>query len=59
MQHETITDSAEKFQRGILAGLQGSTMHVYGGTVTEKVAKRRIAANKVARKSRRINRGKR
>lgn len=40
---------------GILAGLQ--TKHVYGGTVDPTEVKRRRAANKVARRSRRINRG--
>jgi len=43
------------FARQILAGLQGGK-HVYAGTVPEKECKRRIAANKVARRSRRINR---
>lgn len=43
------------YQRSILAGLQGGK-HVYAGTVPEKECKRRIAANKVARRSRRINR---
>lgn len=52
-------EGRERTQRGVLGGLQRPGKHVYGGTVTEKVAKRRIAANKVARKSRRINRGKR
>ena len=44
------------YQRSILAGLQGPRKHVYAVTVPEKECKRRIAANKVARRSRRINR---
>ena len=41
-------------QRAYLQVLQGK--HVYGGTVPDHVVKRRRAANKVARRSRRINR---
>jgi len=43
------------FQRQILNGLQDGR-HVYEGTVTAKDKAKRRAANKVARRSRRINR---
>lgn len=39
--------------------LGGQLRHVYGGTVPPEVVARRRARNRVARKSRRINRGKR
>lgn len=39
----------------ILAALQGR--NVYQGTVPEAVVRRRRAKNKVARRSRRVNRG--
>jgi len=44
------------FQRQVLDGLQRK--HVYGGTVDPKEVSRRRARNKVARRSRRANRGK-
>lgn len=43
----------------MLAALQGGRKHVYGGTVPEAEVRRRRAANKVARASRRHNRGNR
>lgn len=47
--------------RGIVQTRQGPALmwgerHVYGGTVAPEVVARRRAANRVARKSRRINR---
>lgn len=42
------------YQRTILAALQSK--HVYAGTVPAATVARRRAKNKVARKSRRINR---
>ena len=41
----------------ILMALQNGRKHVYGGTVPAAVVAKRRAANKVARRSRRINRG--
>ncbi|NUP32907.1 MAG: hypothetical protein HOU01_14460 [Streptomycetaceae bacterium] len=46
-------------QRGILIALNQTGKHIYAGTVDPKVVARRRAANKMARKSRRINRGQR
>ncbi len=43
------------YARAILMALQGK--HVYQGTVPHHVKMRRRAANKVARASRRLNRG--
>lgn len=40
-----------------LAALNRSGQHIYGGTVPAHVVARRRAANKVARASRRANRG--
>jgi hypothetical protein len=42
------------YQLAILSALQGK--HIYAGTVPAHVKRRRRAANKVARRSRRINR---
>lgn len=54
MFHKPSTDS-----RGlaVLLGLQSTGKHIYGGTVPPAVVAKRRAANKVARKSRRANRG--
>jgi hypothetical protein len=41
----------------ILIGLNNGRKHVYAGTVPAAVKARRRAANKVARRSRRANRG--
>jgi hypothetical protein len=46
-------------QRAILFALNNTGKHVYAGTVPAHVKARRRAANKVARVSRRINRGQR
>jgi len=43
------------YQQNILAALQAK--HVYAGTVPAHVKAKRRAANKVARASRRVNRG--
>ena len=40
----------------ILAGLNSTGRHVYGGTVSHAEKSRRRAANKIARRSRRANR---
>lgn len=48
------------FQRNgtaILAGFNHTGQHVYGGTVTDDTVLDRRRRNKAARKSRRINRG--
>lgn len=50
-----VTESSP-YQRNILAALNGSGRHIYGGTVDPKVVKRRRAANKVAKASRKTNR---
>lgn len=42
------------FGLAVLGGLQGK--HVYGGTVPASVKARRRAKNRIARRSRRINR---
>lgn len=43
----------------MLTALNRNAKHVYGGTVSEKTKNFRRAKNRVARKSRRANRGKR
>jgi hypothetical protein len=45
------------YQLAILGGLNRTGRHIYGGTVAQHVVDRRRAANKVARASRRHNRG--
>ena len=45
-----------RFQQAILGGLQQGK-HVYGGTVPPATIAKRRAANKIARRSRRQNRG--
>jgi hypothetical protein len=47
------------YQSRILLALNQTGKHIYGGTVTAKEKARRRAANKVARMSRRANRGQR
>lgn len=47
-----------EYERAILMGLQ-QLSHVYGGTVDPVVVAHRRARNKVARRSRRINRTRR
>lgn len=49
-------ETPEPNQLRILAALQGFR-HIYAGTVPTKVKARRRAANRVARASRRKNRG--
>jgi hypothetical protein len=51
----TTLSNPSPYSLAILSGLQGK--HVYGGTVPPAKVARRRAANKVARKSRRQNRG--
>ena len=46
-----------RYQRSILGALNQTGKHIYAGTVSAKVVARRRAANKVARQSRRVNRG--
>lgn len=46
-----------QFELAILNGLNMRRQHVYGGTVPAGEIERRRAKNKVARKSRRANRG--
>lgn len=48
-------DHSDPFQHGVLVGLQRK--HIYAGTVSPAVIKRRRAASKAARISRRRNRG--
>lgn len=48
-------DHSDPYQYAILVGLQGK--HIYAGTVPPAVIKRRRAASKAARISRRRNRG--
>lgn len=43
----------------ILVGLGAAGKHVYGGTVPPETVTKRRAANRVARKSRKVNRGRR
>lgn len=45
-----------RFGLAVLFGLGQSKKHVYGGTIPHETKQHRRAANKVARKSRRINR---
>jgi len=56
MHRPTIT-SPSSYELAILTGLQDK--HVYQGTVAPAVRDRRRAANKTARRSRRINRTRR
>ena len=48
-----------KASRAMLAALNRSGKHIYAGTVPAAEVARRRAANKVARRSRRANRGQR
>lgn len=48
-------DHPDPYQHAVLTGLQGK--HIYAGTVPPAVIKRRRAASKAARTSRRRNRG--
>ena len=61
MPTKTKTDARERSQRAILAALnaqaQQSGKHVYGGTVPPHVIARRRRRNKIAKLSRRANRG--
>lgn len=52
-----LTDAAAplRYKNAALGALQGQP-HIYGGTVAPAVVARRRAANKVARRSRRVNR---
>lgn len=43
----------------ILVGLGRAGKHVYGGTVPAETVTKRRQANRVARKSRKVNRGRR
>lgn len=52
-----MNPSVVQYQRTILHALQGQ--HIYAGTVPAHVKARRRAKNKVARVSRRKNRGQR
>lgn len=49
--------TADDRGKGILAGLNKTGKHIYGGTVQAHEKARRRARNKTARKSRRQNRG--
>lgn len=51
----TVQPSA--YSLAILAAFQRQGRHIYGGTVPKHVVARRRAAAKVARRSRRVNRG--
>ncbi len=53
-----MTPSSKPDSRGlaVLLGLQNTGRHVYAGTVPAATVARRRAANKVARRSRRVNR---
>ena len=54
----TPTTSKTSFVQAIFLGLNSIPgLHVYAGTVSEEEVARRRAKNKVARKSRRVNRG--
>lgn len=55
--HLSKTWQPSRYSKWLLAALNLSGKHIYGGTVPEKEVRRRRAAGKVARKSRRINRG--
>ncbi|WP_199721595.1 hypothetical protein [Cellulomonas rhizosphaerae] len=55
MLRQTPIPQTSPYQLAILHGLQSK--HVYQGTVAPVVVAHRRAANKVARRSRRINRG--
>lgn len=50
-----MNDRPDPYQHGVLVGLQHK--HIYAGTVPPAVIKRRRAASKAARISRRRNRG--
>ena len=55
---ETTTTNKTPFVQAIFLGLNSIPgLHVYEGTVPEAEVARRRAKNKVARKSRRANRG--
>ena len=45
------------YQKAILRGIQRPGMHVYAGTVPAKIVASRRASNKVAKASRKQNRG--
>lgn len=58
----TAISMTDPYSLALLKGLQPKARfrnpkHVYAGTVTSKVKAKRRAANKVARVSRRVNRG--
>lgn len=54
----TSTTGKTSFVQAIFLGLNSIPgLHVYAGTVSEAEVARRRAKNKVARKSRRVNRG--
>jgi len=50
------TGTRSPFGVATLLGLQGGAKHVYGGTVAPAEIARRRAANRAARRSRRLNR---
>ena len=52
-QHSSPADASGL---AVLIGLQNTGRHIYAGTVAPVVKQRRRTANKVARRSRRINR---
>jgi hypothetical protein len=54
-----MNTESNTYQRTILVALNQTGRHIYGGTVPAHVKASRRAANKVARQSRRVNRGQR
>ena len=52
-----MSEKYNEFQQLVFVGLNTLGKHVYQGTVSEAVVSKRRAKNKVARKSRRVNRG--
>lgn len=54
----TDTDQVQPSSMPMLTALNHSGKHIYAGTVPEHTIRARRAANKRARQSRRINRGK-
>ncbi len=53
----TPTAGPAPFQLAVLHALQGGRRHVYAGTVPASTKARRRAANKAARRARRVTRG--
>lgn len=52
-----VSEEYNEFQQLVFVGLNTLGKQVYQGTVSEAVVSKRRAKNKVARKSRRANRG--